>query len=150
MMKRMLLFAAAYAAVWSVAQSAYAQSAMEQKVIQLERDWANADVKADVAAIERLEAADFVFTAPDGGVTGKADDINDLKTGNFKADAIDLTDLKAHVYGNAAVITGTSTLKNCKWRGKDISGAYRFTDVWAKVNGEWRVVASQSTVLSKQ
>lgn len=139
-----------FAAIWGAAAKAQAQGMTEQKVLQLEHDWANADVKADTAAIERLEAADFVFTGPDGMVTGKSDDLNDLKTGNFKADAIDLTDLKTRIYGNAAVITGKVTLKNCKWRGKDISGDYRFTDVWAKVNGNWQVVASQSAAVSKQ
>jgi ketosteroid isomerase-like protein len=138
------------AAIWGAAEKAQAQGMTEQKVLQLEHDWENANVKADAAAVERLEAADFVFTAPDGMMTGKSDDLNDLKTGNFRADGIDLSDLKARVYGNAAVVTGKATLKNCKWRGKDISGDYRFTDVWAKVNGNWQVVASQSAAVSKQ
>ena len=150
-MRRLLLVAfAALAAIWGAAQKASAQGITEQKLLQLEHDWENANVKADSAAVERLEAADFVFTGPDGMMTAKADDLNDLKTGNFKADGIDLSELKARVYGNAAVVTGKATLKNCKWRGKDISGNYRFTDVWAKVNGNWQVVASQSAALSHQ
>lgn len=68
--------------------------------------------RANTAAIERYEAADYVFTAPDGRVNGRADDINDLKTGNFKAEAIDLSDTKVRVYGKTAVVTGKVTLKN--------------------------------------
>ncbi len=148
MLKRVLMLCAASAMIWGA--KAHGQGSVEQRVLQLEHDWANADLKGDTAAIERLEAADFVFTAPDGSVTGRADDVNDLKTGNFKADAIDLNDLKVHVYGKTAVITGKVTLKNCKYRGKDISGDYRFTDVWANSNGTWQVVASQSSALAKQ
>ena len=44
---------------------------------------------------------------------------------------------------------GKVTLKNCKWRGKDISGDYRFTDVRAEVNGKWQLAAGQSAALGK-
>jgi hypothetical protein len=128
----------------------HAQDAIEKKIVQLEHEFADADVKGDAAVIERLEAATYTFTAPDGAVTGKQDDVNDLKTGNFKVSAIDLGALKVWVYGTAAVVNGTATLKNCMWRGKDISGDYRFTDVWAKVNGNWQIVAGQSVPLAKQ
>jgi ketosteroid isomerase-like protein len=148
MRKLLWIACVSVAAIWGATLKA--QGMTEQKVIQLEHDLAIADVKADMAVVERLEAADYVFTGPNGMLTGKSDDLNDLRTGNFKADAVDLNDLKARVYGNAAVVTGKATLKNCKWRGKDISGDYRFTDVWAKVNGNWQVVASQSAAVSKQ
>lgn len=136
--------------VWLGVPKTPAEGMVEQKIKQLEHEFAVADVKSDTAAIERLEAANYTFTAPDGAVTGKQDDINDLKTGNFKASAIDLGDLKVRVYGSAAVVNGKATLRNCMWRGKDISGDYQFTDVWAKVNGTWQIVAGQSAPLAKQ
>jgi hypothetical protein len=138
------------ALVWGGARNAHGQDAVDKKVIQLEHDLANAELKGDTAVIERLEAANYTFTGPDGAVGGKQDDVDDLKTGNFKADAIDLGDLKVRVYGSAAVVNGKATLKNCKWRGKDISGAYQFTDVWARVNGSWQLVAGQSAAVAKQ
>jgi ketosteroid isomerase-like protein len=83
-------------------------------------------------------------------MTGRSDDINDLKTGNFKVDAIDFDDLKVHVYGDAAVVTGKVTLKNCKYRSQDVSGQYRFTDTWARTNGGWQLLASHATMLPKR
>jgi ketosteroid isomerase-like protein len=150
MLQRILMVCVALAVVWAMPHRANGQGAVEQKVLQYEHDWADADVKGDTAAVERYEAAGYVFTGPDGSVTGRADDINDLKTGNFKAEAIDLEDMKVHVYGKTAIVTGKVTLKNCKYRGKDISGDYRFTDVWADTGGKWQVVASQSSALTKQ
>jgi hypothetical protein len=150
MVRQILMVCVASALVWGGARKAHAQEAIEKKVMQLEHDLADAELKGDPAVIERLEAANYTFTGPDGAITGKQDDVNDLKTGNFKAEAIDLGDLKVRVYGSTAVVNGKATLKNCKWRGKDISGDYQFTDVWAKVNGNWQLVAGQSATLAKQ
>lgn len=149
-MKQLLMACLACAALWGASQKAQAQGMTEQKVIQLEHDLANAWLKGDVDTVGRYEAMDYVFTGPDGTRTGRSDDVSDVKTGNFKADAIDFDDLKVYVYGNAAVVTGKVTLKNCKYRSQDISGQYHFTDTWARTNGAWQIVASQSGVIPKQ
>lgn len=150
MFKRAITLSVASAMIWSAAQGAQTQGAVEQKVMQLEHDVAKAFASADIAVVERFEAPDYIFTGPGGSVTGRADDVNDLKTGNFKAEAIDLDDMKVHVYGDTAVVTGKVTLKNCKYRGNDLSGDYRFTDVWTKTNAGWQVIASQSSPLAKR
>lgn len=149
-MRKILIACAVAGLIWGGAQKAHAQDGVEKKIVQLEHEYAMADAKGDAATIERLEAANYTFTAPDGGVTGKQDDLNDLKTGNFKVDTIDLDDLKVRVYGSTAVVNGKAALKKCMWRGKDVSGNYQFTDVWAKVNGTWQLVAGQSAALVKQ
>ena len=149
-MKHLFIAALICATVWATADNTQAQGTTEQKVIQLERDLANAMLKGDADAVGRYEATQYVFTGPDGATTGRPDDVNDVKTGNFKAEGIDFFDLKVHVYGTAAVVTGTVTLKNCKYHSQDISGQYRFTDTWAKTNGAWQIVASQSGAVPKQ
>jgi len=35
-----------------------------------------------------------------------------------------------------------------QYKNTDISGTYRFTDVWAKRNGKWQHVAGQETLCS--
>lgn len=137
------------AALWAAVQKAQAQGIVEQKVIQLEHDLANAMVKGDADIVGRYEAVGYVFTGPDGTTTGRSDDVNDVKSGNFKAEMIGFDDLKVYVYRNAAVVTGKVTLKNCMYRGHDISGQYRFTDTWSRTNGGWQIVASQSGSVAK-
>jgi len=123
---------------------------VEEKIKQLEQEWAQAGVKRDTSVYERIEADDFVFTDPEGVVGDKAKDLSELKAGEFTAEAIDLDDMKVRVFGNAAVVTGRTTIKGGKYKGKDISGQYRFTDVWVNRGGRWQAVASQATVLAKQ
>ncbi len=124
----------------------HANKGVEQELTQLEREWSNAMVKGDASAIERIEAGDFMFTAPDGTTNDKSQDVNDLKSGTFKAQSFDLSDLRVRTYGDTAVVTGTNDLK-ATYKGKDISGKYRFTDVFVKRNGRWQAVASQASPL---
>ena len=148
---RLLLYLGLVALVGSAGRVTQAadKGGTEQTLQQLEKDWAQAFVKFDAASVERIEASDFVSTAPDGKVGDKAQDLKDLKTGNFKAESMDVDDMKVHVYGTTAVVTGRTTIKNGKYGGQDISGQYRFTDTWVKNNGKWQVVASQGTMIKQ-
>lgn len=117
--------------------------AVEQNLLQMERDWANAMTKNDAQTIERIEAEDFAYVL--GGMRGdKQSDLADAKSGAFSGSA-ELTDMKARVYGDAAVVTGTASLRNSMYKGKDVSGDYMFTDTFVKKNGRWQVVASHAS-----
>ena len=145
-MTRTLLIGIASASLFLFAASA-AAAAVDETLMQSERDWAQAFVKGDAGTVERLEAPEFVSTAPDGKVGDRALDLKDLKSGNFKAEGMDVTDMKVQVYGDTAVVTGLTTIKGGKYGDQDISGQYRFTDTWVKKNGQWQVVASQATAV---
>ena len=127
-----------------------ADKSVEDKLKQLEQEWAQAGVKGDTSVLERIEANDFVFTDPAGVVGDKAKDISDLKTGQFKAAAIDLDDVKVRVFGKVAIVTGRTTIRDGKYQGQDISGQYRFTDVWMNRGNQWQVIASQGTQIMKK
>ena len=55
-------------------------------------------------------------------------------------------DMKARVYGDAAVVTGRNTSKETL-KGKDISGLYRWTDTWIKEAGRWQCVATHASMI---
>lgn len=117
---------------------------------QLEKKMADAGVKRDAKVIEDLEAADFVSIYPDGAVVDRKADVGSITSGDFTAQAINVDDMKVRTYGNVAVITGRSVLKGAKYKKDDISGEYRFTDVWVKSGGAWKIVSSQGTAVAKK
>ncbi len=131
------------------AQATSATSSVGDQIKKLEQDWAQAVLKRGAAAVDEFEADDIVSTDPSGRVTDKAQDKQDLSSGDLKFDSMEVSDLKVNVYGNTAVATGTNALKGT-YKGQDISGTYRFTDTWAKRNGKWQVVASQGTKVQPQ
>jgi len=129
-----------------VAQPAFAKmdGGAGDEVKKMEQDWAAATVKEGAAAVDKYEADDIMSVDPTGRVTDKTQDKKDLSSGDLKLTSIDLSDLRVHVYGNTAVVIGTSAVKGT-FKGQDISGTYRYTDVWVKRGGKWQAVASQST-----
>ena len=91
------------------------------------------------------------FTNEDGAVTNKAKEIADITTGTFRLTSYKFDDLKVHIYGDVAVVTGRNTIKGV-W--DDIKRRhqcpYRFTDVFVKLNGRWQCVASQSSRMTER
>lgn len=125
-------------------QKASTMTNVEVEIKKLEQDWAQAVVKEGAASVDQYEVDDVITTDPSGRVTGKAEDKTDLSSGDYKIQSEELSDLTVHVYGNTAVATATNAMKGT-YKGRDISGKYRFTDTWVKRSGKWQVVASQYT-----
>jgi len=147
-MKRLVVFFAVLssAELWlSGARALEARSddsAVEQKVIQMERDWAEAMMRNDPSVIERIEADDYAYVM-DGMQGGKPGDVEEAKRHAYAGTA-KLTDMHVRVFGDAAIVTGKAALRDAKYKGKDVSGDYLFTDVFVKRSGRWQVVASHS------
>jgi ketosteroid isomerase-like protein len=119
-------------------------SAAEQDVMRIEKEMLAALLKGDASLSERYLAETYVFTGPDGLSMGKAQSIQDLKSGNLKLQAASLDDAKVHAYGDTAIVTYSSNDKGT-YKGKDISGKTRWTDVFVKQNGRWMIVASHGS-----
>jgi ketosteroid isomerase-like protein len=128
---------------------AQAPSAVEQELLKLESNWGDALLKNDSAALERIYADEYLFTDSEGSTWNKSQDLANTKSGASKITSFKLEDMKVHVYGEAAVVTGKTILKGT-FQGKDISGQHRFTDVFVKRAGRWQCVATQSTLISKK
>jgi ketosteroid isomerase-like protein len=119
-------------------------ASVEQTLMQMERDWTQAALKKDTAALDRILADDWVAIGFQGTTTTKTQAIAELKSGVSAAQAEELGDLKVRIFGTTAIVTGSDTEKST-YKGKDSSGKYVWTDVFVEHNGRWQAVASQST-----
>jgi ketosteroid isomerase-like protein len=126
--------------------AAQAPSSTSQELMKLENAWSEASMKRDGAALQRFYADEYVFTDADGVVTHKSDEIQNLTSGMFRLKSYKFDDLQVHLYGEVAVVTGRNTISGV-WEdiGRDVSGPYRFTDVFVMRDGRWQCVASQSS-----
>ena len=120
----------------------------ERAIVKFEQDWANAYVKCDAAALDRIEADDYTYTGPDGKVSTKAEEQRDIKSGDLKITECKLMDLKVRIYGKTAMITGMSAVKGTQ-KQKDISGKYRFTDVLVRKKDKWQAVATHEVAITE-
>lgn len=127
-------------------------AAIEAELIKLEREWADAAKSHNAEAVRRLVADNAVIVYPDGTTATKADEVRTIESGAITADSFEMVDPKVTVIdADSAFITGRSVIKNGKYAVQnqkkhiDISGEYRFLDVYAKRDGKWQAVASQAT-----
>jgi ketosteroid isomerase-like protein len=118
-------------------------NALKEEVTELNQQWTECYAKRDTAFLERYLSDDYVSTFPDGAVLDKKGEIESVKSGDVTFTEIP-SELKVRIYGEAAVITGRSTLK-AKVKGQDVSGEHRLTHVWIRQSERWQVVASQVT-----
>jgi ketosteroid isomerase-like protein len=114
------------------------------EVKRLNLQWMESYVRRDVTFLDRHLADDYVSTFPDGTILDKQGEIESLKSGDIALTEMTPREMNVHTYGEAAVITGRSTIK-ANVKGQPVSGEYRFTDVWVKQSGRWLAVASQVT-----
>ena len=100
-------------------------------------------------ALNRIYADDFIGIGPSGTVRTKPQVILDFTSGELKFQSITTDDVRVRVYGNTAVETGRSTMIG-QDKGKAVPRDNRFTRVWIKDGGRWRLVANHYSPLITQ
>ena len=125
-----------------------AANAGQQALIKIKHDWAEALQKANVPAIDRITAPDWVFTNPDGVLIPKAQSNATLKAGAIKFTSWKIDDIAVNVHGDTAIVLALQT-QQLTLGGKEISGQFRSTDTFVKRDGRWQCVASQATRVSQ-
>ena len=135
------LSAAAIASGQQQSASRDPKAVVEQVIRKLDNERIQAQIHADAAALERIYADDFIGVGPSGTVRTKPQVISDFTSGDLRFQSITTEDVRVRVYGNAAVETGRSTMDG-QDKGKTVPRDTRFTRVWVKQQGRWRLVAN--------
>ena len=118
----------------------------ETQLILLERAWNQAETGGDPSAIARLLEDTLVYVDYDGSLLNKAEYLRSVANPVAKPDHIRDEGMKAHVYGTTGIVSGIYR-ETGKEKGKPYTRRARFTDTWIKQSGQWRCVASQSTLI---
>jgi len=133
-----LVLFAGYALTKSNASNdAVAVKAMEEK-------WAAAASNNDVAAVAAMLADDATLTSSDGVMRNKTDAMAAMKERKYES-AVE-EDIKVVVHGDTAVATGTWRAKGTE-KGKPFTELERFTDTYARIDGQWKCVAEHSSLI---
>ena len=116
-------------------------SGVEQAIRQLDKERIQAQIGADAATLDRIYADDFIGVGPSGTVRTKPQVLLDFTSGDLKFQSITTEEVQVRVYENTAVETGLSTMVG-QDKGKAVPHNTRFTRVWIKQQGHWRLVAN--------
>ena len=117
------------------------KESVEETIRKLDNGRIQAQIHADAVALDRIYADDFVGVGPSGTVRTKPQVISDFTSGELKFQSITTDEVKVRVYENTAVETGLSTMLG-QDKDKAVPRETRFTRVWVKQKGRWRLVAN--------
>ncbi|PYI48088.1 MAG: hypothetical protein DMF11_04450 [Verrucomicrobia bacterium] len=117
------------------------RTSVEETIRKLDNERIQAQIHADATALDRIYAADFIGVGPSGTVRTKPQVISDFTSGDLKFQSITTDDVQVRVYENTAVETGRSTMIG-QDKGQTVPRDTRFTRVWVKQQGHWRLVAN--------
>ena len=120
----------------------------EQALIKLEREWNEAYKNGNKDVLDRIMADDFVFIDEGSNINPKAPYIASTLQ-NVKVESYSLEDMKVRIYGDTGIVTAVWVGK-LTISGKDVSGSFRYTDVYVKRRGRWVCITSQETRIPKK
>lgn len=115
----------------------------EAELIRLERDYARALMAKDRAFLMRFYASDW-RGGNWMGFWSKSTMLKSVLNARYLVRSMDLRDLKVRVIGDVAIVQGVDE-EVTSVDGKDTSGKWTFTDVFARRDGIWVAVASHTS-----
>jgi ketosteroid isomerase-like protein len=110
----------------------------EHELRRANEEWAEALAQRNGALLERIMADDFVLAYPFEG-DDKGQFIADVLAGVMRVESLEPRDTTVRVYNQTGIVFGSETA-NWHYRGRDLSGPYRFVRVYAKRQGRWQIV----------
>ena len=117
----------------------------EDELVALEHEWAQAIVEKDMEKLERIVGQEYTLAANNfpGGRTRLSRQEWMATVPVYEVHSYEFANVVVHDYQEAAVVLADLKLQ-ATVRGEDRSGSFTLTDVWAKRDGRWQVVARSS------
>ena len=115
-----------------------------QTVIDIDKARMQAMADKDVAKLQLLLGDDLIYTHSSARLDTKQSLIGAMESGSTVYTSVEPSDVTAQDLGDTVVLTGNAKIKVTA-NGTALAFGVRFTDVYANRNGQWQMVAWQST-----
>lgn len=130
--------AAALLSPWRSA--APSSAAAEQEVLSIERQYIQANLDGDTAALDEILADDFSIRTRWGRVTNKPERLALLEDPFFAFQDIRTSGVRARVTGDTAVVTGNVFIRSSYGHDRSSGASYTYSREYEKRDGRWRIV----------
>ena len=110
----------------------------EQEIVRLADAWASAELRRDIAFLERLLAEDFIGVGPLGFLLTKQQWLARHQSGEMKYEVHTLDEVSVRAYSEAAIVIGRLT-QQATYQGNPINVQMRTTLVFVHQQGQWQL-----------
>jgi ketosteroid isomerase-like protein len=122
-------------------------AAIEKEILSIEAQKSDAMQKGDAKVLEEIYSDSLIFVNARGKILTKQDRVKEFASGSVKYSSFRQGDYRFHLYGNTAVLTGVAC-SVVEYHGRVNQTPRRFTSVYVKLNGHWRFVGHQATLVT--
>jgi hypothetical protein len=122
----------------------------EATLKKIEQEILDGVLKSNTSALEKYLTSDYLGIGPDGVTQNKSEFLSDVKSGALKLESSTMSDMKVQVADPDMAVVVYRTNDKGTYKGKDITGEYRWLDVFVKRDGKWQVAIDQGTQIAKQ
>lgn len=122
-----------------------------QEVIDFRNRYIEAEENRDIPFLDKILADDFFALNPQGKLLDKAGQLENLKRPDRTLKVLNARETHVQFYanGSVAILTEHVTVDG-QDKGRTFGGEYRFLRVFAKQNGNWKVVLAQGSPMPDQ
>ena len=113
---------------------------MHSDIAQLEERLRTAMLTSDVSELDALIDDRLCFIGPDGGLYGKADDLELYRSGTQQITYIGIEDLLIEQHGSTAITVVLANLAGTL-NGQAFEGRFRYTRTWVRGELDWKIVS---------
>jgi ketosteroid isomerase-like protein len=122
---------------------------MEEELVRVEEEFANAIVKNNPEEIRQFVSDDWIIINADGGIIEKERFLEVIKSGALTHEMMQSDDIRVRVHGDSAVVSALTRSKG-KFMEQEFTTHERSTDVFVRRDGQWRCVLTQLTPFTKK
>jgi ketosteroid isomerase-like protein len=101
-------------------------------------------IAGDLAKLGAAMTDDLTWTHSNANVETKAEFLDAVKTGKYKYKAMTFDDRRVRLHGDSAIVSGTTRVQ-VESGGRDLDIRLRFTELYVKDKGGWKMALWQST-----
>ncbi|UUZ56279.1 nuclear transport factor 2 family protein [Massilia sp. H-1] len=106
--------------------------------------WDAAIIRKDMAAVATNMAPDYRHIRDNGDIADGAGFLAAIGSPKLVIDPYRVEDFDVRVYGDVALLTGRTRMTG-SYDGKQFKSHYRYTDVYVRRDGQWKVASVQIT-----
>jgi ketosteroid isomerase-like protein len=113
-----------------------------QEIVDFRNRYIEAEENKDVAYLDKIFADDFFALNPQGQLLDKPHMLENMKRTDRVFKVLNPRETQVHFYGDVAILTEHVTVDG-EDKGRHFGGEFRFVRIFAKQNGNWKVVMAQ-------
>ena len=128
------------ASPWTAFRTTF-DSQDKQEILRVERQYLDAHIKRDAAALDRVLADDFYFSYQYGGAASKTTRLALLENPDFTFESIDTRNVEVTVRGDRAYVFGEAVVRG-NYRGRDfVTAPYSYMRTFERRGGAWQILS---------